>query len=110
MKDETIGDSGKPGFVRIQGRLILCLLVIQAVLLLLGGGILLIGDGLMFAVLPILAVVLRRRSARQLFERFSLRLLVSYTALVCFLIGGGIYILVRVGFPGQNFICMVMHR
>jgi len=81
---------------------------VEATFLLLGGCFILIGNGLVFAILPLLAVLLRRRSARQLFERLPLRVVISHVALVSFMIGVGIWLLADVGFCGQNFICMAL--
>jgi hypothetical protein len=110
MKDRTTRPQKNLGVTRNEWRWMLGLVLgVEAVLFLLGGAILLIGNDLIFAIVPLLAFLLRWRSARQLFERLSFRVVVSHVALVSFQVGAGIWLLSEVGFTGQNFICWALH-
>lgn len=81
---------------------------IEAAFALLGGCFILIGNGLILAILPLLAVLLSRRSARRVSELLPFRVAVSHAAVASLLIGSGVWLLVDVGFAAQNFICMAM--
>jgi hypothetical protein len=79
---------------------------VEAAFLLLGGCFVLIGNGLVLAILPLLTILLRKRLERQLFKRPPWRVVVSHVAVVSFLIGVGIWLLVDAGFAAQNLICI----
>ena len=83
-------------------------LSVEAAFVLLGGCFILIGNGLVLAVLPVFVVILSKRSGRRLFDILPLRVAVSHVALVSLLIGAGVWLLVDFGFAAQNFICMAL--
>ena len=102
------GEAGSGGGLSRRRWIIALFMGLEAALLLLGWCFLFIGNGLVLAVVPLLALVLSRRSERESFKRPTWSLLLSNVVVVALLVGAGMWFLLDLGFAAQNLICMAL--
>ena len=107
MKSSTGGVPEVSNLLRDQRRVKAVVLGYEAILLLLRGAFVLIGNGVILVALPLLLILFWRKSARQLFERRLFAMWAKYAVVASLLVGVGIYILAVAGFREQNLIYVV---